>query len=143
MLRRSVEIPCSYRLIFVPRKDYPVVFDFIEEALNQMALFVNKPVALAGLGPAATRRDDRLHAPFLDGLHERIGVIALVADKGIGTCRSQCQQSLGLTDVAALSAGQHELQWVSQGIGDGACCRRPKTDPVCRLKNDPGTKAVF
>ena len=95
------------------------MFDFIEEALNQMALFVNKPVALAGLGPAATRRDDRLHAPFLDGLYERIGVIALVADKGLGTCGGQRQQSLGLTDVAGLSAGQNELQWVSQGIGDG------------------------
>ena len=23
------------------------------------------------------------------------------------------------------------------------CWRRPKIDPVCRLKNDPGTKAVF
>ena len=43
------------------------MFDFVEEAFDQMALFVNKPIALARFGAVAARRDDGLHAPRLDG----------------------------------------------------------------------------
>jgi hypothetical protein len=55
------------------------MFDFVEETFDQMALLINEPIDLAGFGAVTAGRDDGLHAPRLDGLDERVVVVALVA----------------------------------------------------------------
>jgi len=95
------------------------VFDFVEEAFDQMALLANEPIAFVRFGAVGAWRDDGPHAPRPDRLDERVTVIALVADEGFRPFRSQRQQGVGLADVAGLPAGQREVEGVAQGIGDG------------------------
>lgn len=94
------------------------MFDFVEEAFNLMALFVNKPIALARLASVAARRNDGLHVSRHDDLDERIAVIALVTDKRPRALWGQRQQRFGLPNVAGLPTGQHEFEGVPQGVGD-------------------------
>ena len=83
-----------------------------------MTFLVNKPIDLALPVAVAARRDDRLHLPRLDGLDERVAVIAPIADKRLRPLRRQPRQGLGLVNVAGLTARQHEVQGVAQGAGD-------------------------
>ena len=55
------------------------MFDFTEETFNQVAFFIYKPVTLTRRNSVAARRNNRLHAPLLNGLDERIAVVALIA----------------------------------------------------------------
>jgi hypothetical protein len=94
------------------------MFDFVGETLNQMTFFVDKPVTGSGRAPVAARWNDGCQTAFLNGRNQRISVIALVTDKGLGALRSQGKQGLGLTDIAGLPTGQHEFQRISQRVSD-------------------------
>ena len=54
------------------------MFDFTEETFNQVAFFIYKPATVTRRNSVATMRNNRLHALLLDGLNERIAVVALV-----------------------------------------------------------------
>ena len=64
---------------------------------------------------------------------------------------SQCQalRIVGETgdpkEVVPLMEARHPgvLVFHLEAGDEDMCWRRPKIDPVCRLKNDPGTQAVF
>lgn len=58
------------------------------------------------------------NALYLDGPDQSIAVAALVVDKDLGSCRRQPEEDRGLTDVSGLSAGEHELQRIAQGVGE-------------------------
>ena len=55
------------------------MFDFTEETFNQVAFFICKPATVTRRNSVAAMRNNRLHALFLDGLNERLAVVALVA----------------------------------------------------------------
>jgi len=55
------------------------MFGFTEETLNQVAFFIHKPVTVTRRNSIAARWNNRLYAPRLDDLNERIAVVALVA----------------------------------------------------------------
>ncbi len=104
---------------FKPREDSAVVFDSVEEALDQMTLLVDEPIVLPGFGAVAAWRDDGRHFPRLNGLDQLVAVVALIADKRLSSLRGQRQEGFGLPDVAGLPAGQHEVEGIPQGIDDG------------------------
>jgi len=86
------------------------MFDFVEEAFNQMAFLVNKPIALAYFVAVAARRNGGFPIPRYDGLDERIAVIAFVADKrtrpaGVSANKvSACPISLACPPVSTNSS---------------------------------------
>ena len=56
------------------------MLDWVEEALDQVALPGNEPIDLAGFGTVAAGWDDRVPIARLDGPDERVAVVALVGD---------------------------------------------------------------
>lgn len=99
-------------------EDTAIVFDFIEKALNHMALGIGKPIAFARLGTVGTRWDHRLHTPFFDRSQKPIAVVSLVRAQRFSTLRRERQQGFGLSDVALLSTAQDTVQWITQGVGE-------------------------
>ena len=95
------------------------MFDFVEETLDQVALLVDEPIDLAGFGAVAARRDDGFHAPCFDSLDERVAVVPLVADERVGPFWRQAEQRFPLAGVMDLATGQHEVEGVTQSVGNG------------------------
>jgi hypothetical protein len=99
------------------RKDAAIMLDLVEKAFDEVAFLVKMPVVDPRVEAIGTGRDDRLHTAFLHDLHERVGIVALIADHGVG--RECPDQPFGLPDVGRWSTGEDEDQGVTQGIGDG------------------------
>jgi hypothetical protein len=93
------------------------VFDLVEEAFDQIAIFVESGIEgspLRGCGPA---RDNGPRTAGGDGIHSTPTVIALVGQDMV--CPQPIEQPLDLGDVVALSASQDEADRIAQGIGCG------------------------
>lgn len=116
------------------------MFDFVEEALDQVSLFVNEPIDLAEFGAIAAGWDDRVHVARLDGPDERVAVVALVADERLSPLWSQGQQCLPLGNVMDLTARQHEVEGVAQAVGDGVDLG---AEPAPRAAQRLGLRAAF
>ena len=107
------EIACSF---FVAGRDAAELFDEIEEALDEIAFGVEGEVAIERDLAIRFWRDDRLDGPDFEALNEAVGVVAFVAEEGLGLHFSRECFSLG--DVVDLAAGEAERQWVAQGVDD-------------------------
>ncbi len=57
------------------------MLDWVEEALDQVALPGNEPIDLAEFGAVAAGWNDRVPVARLDGPDEGVAVVALVADE--------------------------------------------------------------
>ena len=94
--------------LFVASSDAAELFDELEESFDQIAFGVEGEIAIAFDFAIRLRRDDRLD--------DAVGVVAFVAEKGVGLYF--CGQRFSLRDVMNLAAGQTEREWISQGIDD-------------------------
>ena len=63
--------------LVVAREDPPVVLDLVDEALHQVALFVQMSIVLPRLLPVGPGRDDGDRATLADYLDEGLGVVPL------------------------------------------------------------------
>jgi len=115
------------------------VFDFVEEAFDQMALLVDEPIDFARLFAVAAGRDDGLHAPRLDRLDDGVGIVALVCDERLSPRRRQPEQRLRLAGVIGLAARQHEVQRVAKGVRDGVDLG---AEPAARAAQRLGLRAA-
>ena len=104
------------RGFLVASRDAAELFDEIEEALDEVALGIEGEVAIAGDLAIRFWRDDRLDVPDFEALNKAVGVVAFVAEKGLGLHLGREGFSLG--DVVDLAAGEAERQPVAQGIHD-------------------------
>lgn len=95
--------------------DAPEVFDLVEEAFDEITVFVEMRVEAAPLRGCSASRDDRLCAAGGDGVHGALPVISLVRDNMSGP--QSVEQAFDLGDVVALSAGQEEADRVAQSVG--------------------------
>ena len=119
--------------------DRAEVFDLTEEALDQIALFVDRGIKAAPCRGCGAARDDRFCACGGDGIHSPLPVITpfdfaqdrLVSQNMTGL--QPVEQRLDLRDVVALAACQDEADGVAQGVGGG---------PV-RFIMDPGGQTIF
>jgi hypothetical protein len=92
------------------------VFEFVEEAHDEVAFAVERVVAWAlhltvGLG--------RNHCGDLssrEGVEQRIGIVSLVAENG--TRVGVFEQRFGACQVMILPRRQHQFDWISQGINE-------------------------
>ena len=104
------------RGFFVAGRDAAELFDEIEEALNEIAFGVEGEVAISRDLAIRFWRDDRLDGSHFKALDEGVGVVALVAEEGLGLHFGGEGFSLG--DVMDLSAREAERQWVAQSVHD-------------------------
>jgi hypothetical protein len=102
--------------LFVACCDAPEVFDFEEEALDEVAFAVERVVAV-DLWGGGSGRDDCDRVLSGDDIAERFRVIAFVAEDMIGWQIGD--QSLGVGVVTGLTGRENEPEGVAQGIDDG------------------------
>ena len=96
--------------------DAPEMFDAAEEALDEVALFVERGIEGAARGGAPAARDYRDGAGSGDGVQRALPVIALVGEDEAGA--DAIEQRFDLGDVVALAAGQQDAQRKPERIGD-------------------------
>ena len=82
------------------------MLDLINEALNQVALFVQMLIVLALLSAIGARRNHRLHAVGFDLTDQGGVVVAFVSQQRV--CRVAFNQPPGLRAIVTLTSRQDE-----------------------------------
>ena len=102
--------------LVVARCDGAKVLEFVEEALDEVALAIESEVARQRDRTAGMGRNDRSDLPAGEGFDEGIGVIALVTDQSrwIGIR----EQGLCTGEVAGLARRKHQRDGIAQGIDE-------------------------
>ena len=92
------------------------VLEFVEEALDEVALAIEGEVARQWNRAAGMGRNDRSDLPVGEGFDEGISVIGLVTDQSrwIGIL----EQGLCTSEVAGLAWRKHQLDGIAQGIDE-------------------------
>jgi hypothetical protein len=91
------------------------VFEFVEEPLNQIALFVEFRVEV--MRPQASRPgwDDRLGTQIKDRIVEMLSVVSAVGnDKAAGDA---VDQRGAIQDLAAMPGACNQARRIAQGVG--------------------------
>ena len=104
----------GYGELVVPREDAAVVLDLVDEALHQVALFVEMSIVLPRHLPVGPGRDDGNRATLSDYLDEGLGVVPLVGNHIPYGGRKEQRLSLG--DVMGLACRELELERVAQSV---------------------------
>jgi hypothetical protein len=102
--------------LVVARCDGAKVLEFVEEALDEVALAIESEVARQRDRAAGMGGNDRRDLPVGEGLDEGIGVVGLVTDQSrwIGIL----EQGLCTSEVADLARRKHQLDGIAQGIDE-------------------------
>ena len=91
------------RGFFVAGRDASELFDELKETLDEVGFGVKGEVAIARDLAIRFWRDDRLDGADFEVLNKAVGVVAFVAEEGLGL-HFGCE-GLGLGDVVDLAAG--------------------------------------
>ena len=103
--------------LFVTGGDAAEVLDGVEEPLDEIALAIEREIAVAFDLAVRFRRDHRFDGAHFQAVDEAVAVVALVAKEGCGLDLSRKRFCLG--DVMCLSPAQAEREGISQGVDDG------------------------
>ena len=87
------------------------MLDYAEESLDEIALAIEREIAIAFHFPICFRRDDDRDRAGSQAVNEVIGVITLVCQQGPWLDRRQQRRSL--RDIVNLTAGQYEPQRIT------------------------------
>src|SRR6202158_4717857 len=101
---------------FVAGGDASELLDELKETLDEVAFGVEGEVAIAGDLAIRFWRDDRLDGSHFEALDEGVGVVALIAEQGLGLHFGRECFSLG--DVVDLPAREAERQRIAQSVHD-------------------------
>jgi len=108
--------------LFITGGDAAKVLDGIEEPLDEIALAVERKIAVPFDLAVCFRRDHRFDGAHFQALDEAVAVVAFVAEQRCGLDLSG--KRFCLRDVVCLSCGQAECEGISQGVDDGMDFRR-------------------
>jgi hypothetical protein len=112
------------------------MLDYTEESLDEIALAIEREIAIAFHFPICFRRDDDLDRARSQAVNEVIRVIALVCQQSPWLDRRQQRRSL--RDIVNLTAGQYESQRIAEGIDDRVDFgREPAARAADRLLEPP------
>ena len=103
--------------LFVAGCDGAKVLDDAEETFDEVALAIERKVALARRLAICPRRNDGLDAADFEMLDEAVAIIAFVGEEGCGF--DFLGQDLGPRYVVNVSAGEAHRQWIARRIDDG------------------------
>lgn len=93
------------------------MFDLAEEALDQIAVFVDRGVEASPTCGCGASRNDGFCAGGGYSIHSPLPIIAFVCQNMTGF--QAVKQRFDLRDVVALAAGQDEANGVAERIGGG------------------------
>ena len=103
--------------LFITGGDAAKVLDGIEEPLDEIALAVEREIAVAFDPAVRFRRDHGFDGTHFQNLDEAVAVVTLVAEE---RCRLDLSHKRSrLRDVVYLSSRQAEREGISQGVDDG------------------------
>ena len=108
--------------LFIAGGNASKVLDGIEEPLDEIALAIERKIAVPFDLAVRFRRDHRFDGAHFQALYEAVAIIALVAEERCGLDLSR--ECLCLRDVMCLSSSQVERKGISQGVDDGMDFRR-------------------
>ena len=97
--------------LFVAGCDGAKVLDVVEETFDEVALAIEREVALARRLAICPRRNDGLDAADFEMLDEAVAIIAFVGEEGCGF--DFLGQDLGLRYVVNVSAGEAHRQRIA------------------------------
>ena len=92
------------------------MLDFVEEALDEIALAVEREITIARHLAVGFRRDHWSDGPLIECVDQRIGVVSLVADER--TRIGIFEQRLSASQVMVLPWRQHQAARIAQGIDE-------------------------
>ena len=98
------------------------MLDGIEEPLDEIALAVERKIAVPFDLAVHFGRDDRFDGARFQALDEAVAVVSLVPEERCGLDLSR--ERFCLRDVVCLSSSQTEHEGVTQGVDDGMDFRR-------------------
>jgi hypothetical protein len=96
--------------------DCSEVLERIKEALDEVALTVEREVAMSLDVAVGFRRDHRGDASFGQGVDERVGIEGLVAEDG-GRI-DVLDEGLGAGEIGVLTRREHDMDRIAQGINE-------------------------
>jgi len=112
----------SFTELVVTGGDGAKMLEFVEEALDQVALTVEDEVARQRRCPSGMRRNHRGDLPFGEDVDEGVRIVCLVADQGGWV--ELCEQRLCVSKIVVLSWRKHQrdriAQCVDQSVNFGA-----------------------
>ena len=104
------------REFVVACRDSAKVLEFVEEALDEIALAVQGKIAGQRRGPAGVGRNHRGDLPLGEGFEKDVGIICLVGNERpwIG----MLEQRLAAGEIVVLSWGENELDGIAESINE-------------------------
>lgn len=96
--------------------DGPKVFEFIEEALDEVAFAVEREIASPGRLAIGFWRDHRCDSSLRESVDQRISVVRLVTKQGIWI--SAGDQLLRARQIVGLPWREHQFDGIAQGIDE-------------------------
>jgi len=112
-MKAGAEISGSF---FIACGDASELFDKLEETLDQIALAIERVIALAFGFAIRLGRNDRPYLAHFEAGDESVGVIAFVREDRLGFYLGQ--KCFGLGDVMDLATGEAQRQRIAQGVDD-------------------------
>lgn len=102
--------------LVIARSDTAVMLDFVPEALGEIALAVERKIAVAPLLSVFPWRDHWSDCSPMEHADQRIGVVSLVADKGARI--GGFEQRFRSGQIMRLPRCQHQVERIAQGIDE-------------------------
>ena len=105
------------RELFVARGNGTKVLEFIEEALDEIALAIEGKVARRRRSAVGFRRDHGSDFSLVESRAERIGVISLVTDNCLWI--DARKQRLGASQIVGLARREYDIDGIAERIDKG------------------------
>ena len=98
----------------IARGDGPIMLDFVEESLDEIALAIEREITIALHLAVGFWRDHWSDCPLIECVDQRIGVVSFVAEKR--TRIGIFEQRVRASQVMVLPWRQHQVARITQGI---------------------------
>lgn len=124
-------------MLFVSRGDGPEVLEFVEEALDDVAISIEEAAESGDMNAVRHRLDVRPCAAFVKGLAHPVAVISAVGEQNL-TVAEIIQHVVGAPAVMRLAFGELELHRQAVGVNESMdlCCQSAARTPHASGSND-------
>src|ERR1017187_4262363 len=93
------------------------MLEFVEEALDEIALAIEREVAIPRRFAIGFGRNHRGDSSLSEGIDQLISIVSLVAKQGVWI--GAVDQLLRASQIVGLSRGEHQFDRIAQSIDEG------------------------
>lgn len=91
------------------------MFEFIEEPLDEVTLFVERPIASMRPAPVRSRRNDRCCTSVQDRIVEVFGIVGPIGDDGLAG--DVLDQGRGVQHITTMTGAGDQADGVAEAVG--------------------------